>query len=312
VLSAFNQGCRAVAPQDGVEPRYVAVALVAARAELMARGQGTTFIELSSRAFASVPIPVPPPDEQRAIADYLDRETAQIDALVAKQEELIGLLRERRSRVREALADRVTRGHRLRWILSEIDQRAGGRVVDLPLMSVSIDSGVRRRDATTDKLSRAEDLSHYKVCLEGDVVVNRMRAFQGALGVAPEDGIVSPDYAVLRAAPGVDSDWLAELMRTRAFVGEIALRLRGIGGMDSGNVRTPRINTADLFDIRADVPEGRVQQAELTRLREQTTQIDALVAKAKEHIALAKERRSALITAAVTGKIDLRTARKVN
>lgn len=310
VVSAFNQGCRAIVPQEGIEQRFVAAALVAARAELISRGQGTTFLELSSAAFASIPIPLPPLDEQRAIADYLDRETAQIDALVAKQEEFVGLLRERRSRAREVLADRVTVGARLRWMLREIDHRAGSRAGDLPLFSVSIDWGVRRRNETTDKLSRAEDLSHYKVCLEGDIVVNRMRAFQGALGVAPADGIVSPDYAVLRAAPEADPSWLVELMRTKAFIGEITLRLRGIGGTDSGNVRTPRINTADLLDIRANVPDVTTQGMELTNLVAETTRIDALIAKTKEHIALAKERRSALITAAVTGQIDVRTARK--
>lgn len=137
-------------------------------------------------------MPEPPVDEQRAITDFLDRETAQIDALVAKQSELVGLLRERRARSREVLSSHVNKGQRLRWSLIEIDQRAGTRTSELPLMSVSIDWGVRRRDEVTGKPTRAEELTHYKVCLADDIVVNRMRAFQGALGVAPEDGIVSP------------------------------------------------------------------------------------------------------------------------
>ncbi|MGM9473056.1 restriction endonuclease subunit S [Pseudarthrobacter sp. YS3] len=280
---------------------------------LMAQdGSARTTVDSVRRwMLTDMPFVLPPVDEQRAIAEYLDHETAQIDALVAKQEEFVGLLRERRSRAREVLADRVAVGARLRWMLREIDHRAGSRAADLSLFSVSIDWGVRRRTETTDKLSRAEDLSHYKVCLEGDIVVNRMRAFQGALGVAPSDGMVSPDYAVLRAAPEADPSWLAELMRTKAFIGEITLRLRGIGGTDSGNVRTPRINTADLLDIRADVPDATTQGMELTNLVAETTRIDALLAKTKEHIALAKERRSALISAAVTGQIDVRTARKV-
>lgn len=269
---------------------------------------GVTRVGIRSTDLNKVTIPLPPLDEQRAIADYLDHETAQIDALVAKQEEFVGLLRERRSRAREALASRVAHGHRLRWVLYEVDDRVGARAADLPLMSVSIDWGVRRRDEMTEKLARAEDLSHYKVCLAGDIVVNRMRAFQGALGVAPEDGVVSPDYAVLRATTEVDPHWLAELMRTRAFVGEITLRLRGIGGTDSGNVRTPRINTADLLDISADITNVNAQQAELANVVRETTRIDALIAKAEEHIALAEERRSALITAAVTGQFDVRTA----
>lgn len=297
---------------DVVDPAYLTYVLDSKplKAHKAVRSTGFTVVHISAGKLKTLPIPLPPLDEQRIIAGYLDQETAQIDALVAKQEEFVGLLRERRSRAREVLADRVTEGARLRWMLREVDQRAGSRAADLPLFSVSIDWGVRRRDETTDKLSRAEDLSHYKICLEGDIVVNRMRAFQGALGVAPADGIVSPDYAVLRVAEEADPHWLGELMRTKAFIGEITLRLRGIGGTDSGNVRTPRINTADLLDIRAQVPDLTTQRTELTNLLAETTRIDALIAKTKEHIALAKERRSALITAAVTGQIDVRAARK--
>jgi type I restriction enzyme, S subunit len=310
--AALNQRVCLLRANDRADARYLAYSLPPHLRVINDLTYSTTVKHLSGSQVLHIKMEAPSLDEQHAIADYLDQETAQIDALVAKQEEFIGLLRERRSRAREALAERVARGQRLRWILSEVDRRAGARAVDLPLLSVSIDWGVRRREETTDKLSRAEDLSHYKVCLRGDIVVNRMRALQGALGVAPEDGVVSPDYAVLRADSEVDSDWLAELMRTKAFVGEIVLRLRGIGGTDSGNVRTPRINTADLVDIRADVPCADVQRAELTKLVTETSRIDSLIAKTEEHIALAKERRSALITAAVTGQIDVRTARKAS
>ena len=81
---------------------------------------------------------------------------------------------------------------RLKWLLSESDARAGAAAEQLPLLSVSISWGVRRREAS-DATTRAasEDLSNYKVCRAGNLVINRMRAFQGALGIAGEDGIVS-------------------------------------------------------------------------------------------------------------------------
>lgn len=75
--------------------------------------------------------------------------------------------------------------------------------------------------------ARADDLSNYKVCRRGDLVLNRMRAFQGALGLAPEDGIVSPDYAVLRVAPPVNGEWLAGVMKTDRFVREMNSRVSG-------------------------------------------------------------------------------------
>lgn len=309
VESSFNQGCRALTPGPTSDARYTAYSLVAARQEMDAQGRGTTFMEVSASQFAAIPLPLPPLTEQRAIADFLDEQTSRIDTLIDKQTQLITTLRERRERVREALAVHVGAGDRLKWRLVEIDQRAGSNAERLPLMSVSIDWGVRRRDEITSDDHRADDLSVYKVCTQGDIVVNRMRAFQGALGVAPEDGLVSPDYAVLRArSSAMDCDWMVEVMRTRAFIGEMVLRIRGIGGTESGAVRTPRINVADLLDIRVAPTPTDVQASDLRSVRAQTTRLDALIAKAKAHIGLAEERRSALITAAVTGQIDVRTA----
>jgi type I restriction enzyme S subunit len=137
-----------------------------------------------------------------------------------------------------------------------------------------------------------------------------MRAFQGALGVAPEDGIVSPDYAVVRTSNGVEPRWLAEVMRTGGFVSQIVLRLRGIGGTDSGNVRTPRINVNDLLDIRVAIPSIEEQRADVSRYDHRTARVDVLIAKAQDHVNLAKELRVALITDAVTGRIDVLTTRK--
>lgn len=80
--AAFNQGCRALVPARNHEARFLAYALVAARADMDARGLGTTFLELSGSSLAQVEVPLVPLEAQRAIADYLDRETAQIDAFI--------------------------------------------------------------------------------------------------------------------------------------------------------------------------------------------------------------------------------------
>lgn len=254
-------------------------------------------------------MPLPPLDEQRAIADYLDHETAQIDELIAEQQHLIDLLAERRQAIAASvLGARVGAGKRLKWVLTESDVRAGERAADLPMMSVSITWGVRRRDEVTGDDTRAEELSHYKVCSQGDLVVNRMRAFQGALGLAPEDGLVSPDYAVLNVRPDVDAGWLAAAMKTPSFVAEMAQRVKGIGSADLGNARTPRINVADLGEIRVDVPDVDRQVDQRADVQVQSERIDRLVLEAELFIKFARERRSALITAAVTGQIDVRTA----
>jgi type I restriction enzyme S subunit len=213
--------------------------------------------KINRETLGAAQIPVPPIAKQHAIAAFLDRETAKIDALIAKQQHLAAALIEHRDGLATTPFEQVigtTEGTRLKSLCTVIDERLGDVDNEPPLLSVSIHWGVRRRDEITDDLPRAEDRSNYKTCRPGDIVVNRMRAFQGALGICGEDGIASPDYLVLRTEPGVDPHWLATVMRSRPFVADMTSRIRGVGSITSGVVRTPRINADDLGQIRIDLP----------------------------------------------------------
>lgn len=287
-------------------PEYLNYQFKAIAAELRSLNMGSTHQTIYQRDAAAIEIVVPPLAEQRAIASYLDRETARIDTLIEEQQRLIEMLRERRQAAADnELGARVGTGRRLKWLIEELDIRASEVPEDLPLMSVSIDWGVRRRDEVTADETRADDLSNYKVCRSGDLVVNRMRAFQGALGLAPTDGIVSPDYAVLRATPQVNGEWLAATMKTGRFVSEMASRIKGIGSADLGAARTPRINVRDLCDIQLDAPDAGTQADECAHIRRVFDEVDTLIAETETFIELSRERRLALISAAVIGLIDV-------
>ncbi|MFJ7068306.1 restriction endonuclease subunit S [Streptomyces sp. NPDC101115] len=185
---------------------------------------------------------------------------------------------------------------RLKWLLSESDVRAGVEAEDLPLLSVSISWGVRRREAT-GAITRAasENLSNYKICRAGDLVINRMRAFQGALGIAPEDGIVSPDYAVLRVDPNINSRWLNYFLTSGSTVATMASLVRGIGGTEAGNVRTPRLNIADLLSIVASRVSAEEQRVIADYLDRETARIDTLIEEQQRLIEMLRERRQAII-----------------
>lgn len=306
--AALNQRLCLLRENGSADTRFLAYAISDHLKVINDLTYSTTVKHLSSDQVRGIRLSIPDHAEQVAIADFLDRETAQINELIAEQQRLIGLLSERRQAVAaQVLGDRVGAGDRLKWFLAESDVRAGPRSSELPLMSVSISWGVRRREAVTDGQARAEDLSNYKVCEKGELVINRMRAFQGALGLAPEDGLVSPDYAVLRVGNAVDAKWLAAVMKTQTFIGELSRRVKGIGSSELGSARTPRINVADLGDIRVDVPSQRQQAAERDAVERQVARIVRLIDEAERFIELARERRSALITAAVTGQIDVRS-----
>lgn len=194
----------------------------------------------------------------------------------------------------------MTESVRLKWLLTESDMRAGEEAKALPLLSVSISRGVRRREAShMTTRAASEDLSSYKLCRAGDLVINRMRAFQGALGIAPEDGVVSPDYAVLRVDPAVDKRWLNYFLTSGFTVATMASLVRGIGGTEAGNVRTPRLNISDLQSITTPLVSADEQRAIADYLDRETARIDTLIEEQQRLIEMLRERRADLISHAV-------------
>ncbi|MFE4820816.1 restriction endonuclease subunit S [Streptomyces sp. NPDC056704] len=186
---------------------------------------------------------------------------------------------------------------RLKYFYRVIDQRAGED--QPPLLAVSIHHGVVPRSTLTDDLPRAEDLSNYKLCEQGDIVLNRMRAFQGAIGVSSTRGLVSPDYLVLRPGPSTEARYLHHLFRSKWFIGEMSSRLRGIGGTENGAVRTPRINPEDLGDIRVALPSLEEQRRIADFLDAEISRIDRLSSRQQQVMRLLDERESAQLDLAI-------------
>lgn len=184
------------------------------------------------------------------------------------------------------------------------EDRAGSRADTLELLSVSQSLGVLPRSAISDKEPRADDLSNYRHCQAGDIVVNRMSAYQGAVGVSPQEGLVSPDYLVLRCTDVLRPDFLVHLLKSPGVIGEIVLRLRGIGSPGAGAVRTPRIGASELGRISIPLPSIQEQDAILLALDRETAQIDDLIGKQQQLIQLLAEKRQAVITHAVTRGLD--------
>jgi len=278
-------------------------------------------------------VPLPPLDEQRAIADYLDQETAQIDALVAKQEEFIGLLRERRSGV---IFQAVTRGLRagidlkpspLSWV-AEVP--ASWRVLNIRRVAemktghtpsrttpeywehttipwFTLADVWQLRDGTRTYLGETKSLisplglrkSAAELLPAGTVVLSRT-ASVGFSGIMPRPMATSQDFWNWVCGPGLIPEYLLHVFR--AMRSEFNLLMIG------STHKTIYQPTAAA--IRIPVPPVEEQREIVSYLGDQLPHLDTLITKAEEHIALAKERRSALITAAVTGQFDVRTARK--
>jgi len=100
---------------------------------------------------------------------------------------------------------------------------------DLPILEVSLKTGVQVRSFGAAKRKQVmSDLSKYKRAVKGDLAYNTMRMWQGALGVCPADGLVSPAYVVARPYPGVQTQYFASLFRTGDYMAQIDAASRGI------------------------------------------------------------------------------------
>jgi type I restriction enzyme S subunit len=100
---------------------------------------------------------------------------------------------------------------------------------DLPILEVSLRTGVRVRDM--ENLKRKQVMSQkerYKRAAKGDIAYNMMRMWQGALGPAPVDGLVSPAYVVVKPFEGANSAYYSYLFRTDAYMREVNKFSRGI------------------------------------------------------------------------------------
>lgn len=180
------------------------------------------------------------------------------------------------------------------------DERAAGAADALPLLSVSQTYGVIPRAELAGDTGRAESLRSYKICEPGDIVLNRMSAYNGAVGIARERGIVSPDYLVMQPRPAVCPDFVAGWLRTPRGVYEMTLRLRGIGSADSAQVRTPRVNESDLRLIPIALPPVELQQAIVGYLDLETARIDRLIQEQQRLVEMLRERRRAVLAHALS------------
>ncbi len=292
---------------EKIFPKFLSWAL---RSEPIARqwgvlASGVTRVGIRSTDLNKVTIPRPPLKEQRAIADFLDRETARIDALVAKQEGFIELLRERR----EALLDaefQTAEGKRRTTI-----RQALVRLIQTPRPGLGVVTAYRdgvvtlRVNRRADGYTMSEAEAGYQEVRPGDIVFHALDGFAGAVGISDSLGQCSPVYHVCRPRYDDDPRYLALFIRYLGTSGFLSMqapstRQRSVDFRNWGTfARVPLI-----------LPSVEHQMAFVAEFRRQETGIDSLIAKAQEHIAIAKERRAALITAAVTGQIDVRTARK--
>ena len=302
----------------GVSPRYLWYAVDVVIASLRVIAQGSTYEAVSAEDVANAHVPMPPVKVQEATADFLDRETARIDQLIDRKRQLAELLRERIATVSGDVVGQLERADDLvdsgipsvgrvpaHWhlcrnknILSEVQEVSESGEEEL--LTVSHLTGVTPRSEKDVYMFMAESLVGYKMVRPGDLVINTMWAWMGALGVSRGSGAVSPGYGVYRfdrrrALPS----FYDFFYRTPAYVTLITRFSKGVW------TSRLRLYPEAFLGLRTVVPPLAEQKAIVEGIRQRTGKSSDLIQSLEESVTLLLRRREALITAAVTGQIDI-------
>ncbi|WP_242086320.1 hypothetical protein [Microbacterium lacticum] len=237
-----------------------------------------------------------PAETQKRIADYLDRETGEIDAMLAKMDELTTTLASRRAAAVDQSLECSFGNHMAPiWALLSPVKEQNHPMEEV--LSVYRDFGVIPKSSRDDNNNRTpKDLTSYQLVLVGDLVINKMKAWQGSLGVSNHRGIVSPDYQVARPRVLMDSRFLHAVLRSPRMIPQYRVRSTGVRPSQW------RLYWEDFADLMVPMPPLAEQTRIADHLDEVTGKIDHMLAKTAELKSLLIERRSALITDVVTGK----------
>ena len=178
-------------------------------------------------------------------------------------------------------------------------QRSQTGYAELPILEVSLKTGVQVR--SFGKVQRKQimsDLGKYKRAAMGDLAYNTMRMWQGALGVCPVDGLVSPAYVVARPYPGVDPRYFAALFRTGGYMAEIDSASRGI--VKDRN----RLYWDQFKQMLSPCPSQAEQVAIMRFLDWANGRLERAIRAKRKVIALLNEQKQAIIHRAVTRGLD--------
>jgi type I restriction enzyme, S subunit len=316
----FSTGFAVLHPRGCVDPEFLSWYLQGDEfvSRIEANSTGVSYPAITASRLVSLDVRLPPFEVQQAIATFLDRETVQIDRIIAQQERLIELLHERRrSVVASLIVERPpqTVGLRLKHVM--LDVRQGWSPQCYPWPADGVETwGILKAGAANGGIFRPEENKQLPeseaprpelVVRSGDLVVSRAntRELLGSAAVVereyPRLMLCDKLYAFSLDRRRADPRFVAFLLGTRRLRDLIEIEATG------SSPSMQNISLREIVNLPMDLPGIDDQHRVLEAIDALTSKIDNLIAEAERFIELARERRSALITAAVTGQIDVRT-----
>ena len=320
-----NQGCKTLVKKTNVDDRFIYYFLSTQSNNLNALGKGTTFLELSNNELSSFCVPVPQYTLQYEIANYLDTETARIDKLIKAKETLIERLKEKRTAL---ITNAVTKGINpnakmkpsgIEWIgdipedwevkklkylyliyngatpKSDNDDFWNGDIVwitpaDYSTETMYIKSSNRK--ITYEGLTSCAT----KLVPEGSIVISN-RAPIGTVSIAAVPLTTNQGCKTLVKKTNVDDRFIYYFLSTQS---------NNLNALGKGTTFL-ELSNSDLSSFYAPLPKYKLQKEIANYLDSETIKIKTIINKTQSSIEKLKEYRTALISACVTGKIDVRS-----
>lgn len=274
---------------------------------------------INSDTFLRTKMPYPPREEQDQIVRYLDSKLAKINKYIKNKKKLIELLKEQKQAI---INQAITKGLdpnakmkpsgiewlgdipegweviKIKRLFNEIDER--NTELKYILLTFSRNKGLIPFSENSDKVPSGSDLSIYKVVKKGNLLMNKMQAWSGMFISAKTYGSVSPDYSVFEPSKLANVDFYEYVFRNPIQVEQFANASKGVG---SGFNRLYTPAFGDIFTV---MPPLQEQEEIVKYLQIKTQAIDKAVEIIKKEIDLITEYRTILISAVVTGKVDVR------
>ncbi|MCC5014864.1 restriction endonuclease subunit S [Legionella sp. 31fI33] len=270
--------------------------------------------------FLNFDIVLPPINEQQKIVYFLDKETTKIDKLIEKQKQLIQLLEEKSQAV---ISHAVTKGlnsnvemknSEVEWLgcvpehwkirriktLFQIKKRIAG-TLGYDVLSIT-QKGIKVKDIESGEGQLSMDYTKYQLVNIGDFAMNHMDLLTGWVDIAKQQGVTSPDYRVFSLTEK-EADPKYYLYVLQMGYNQKIFYAYGQGSSHLGRWRFP---TEAFQSFYFPFPPENEQKEISNFIENVHLKISNLVEKSKKAISLLNERRTALISAAVTGKIDVR------
>lgn len=265
-------------------------------------------------------VPTPLYVESEIIANFLDHETAKIDNLIEKQQKLIQLLKEKRQAV---ISHAVTKGLNpdvpmrdsgVEWLgevpehwrikrfknLFKIEKRIA-RQLGFEVLSIT-QKGIKIKDTESGDGQLSMDYSKYQIVHKGDFAMNHMDLLTGFVDISKYKGVTSPDYRVFTLA---DENSIPEYYLYFLQMGYLN-KLFFPFGQGAATIGRWRLPTEAFNEFLAPCPPEEEQKEIANFIYRSLVKISDIEGKAVKVIEFMQERRTALISAAVTGKIDVR------